>query len=87
MELSDLDYSKIPVMYRNNNTKPAFIPVLSDSEGFCSLCDTNPAEKEIFYERVSFGVVKRFREQVCQQCLDDEPDYFIGKNIIKIVKL
>ena len=61
--------------------------VLEGDNGSCSLCDENNAEKEIIYERAYQGVTKRFKEIVCQECLDNDPEYFLDKNIIKIINL
>ena len=64
-----------------------YIPVESEYEGLCDLCNDNYAEKEIVYERTAYGVTKRFKEPVCQMCLDNDPEYFVGKIIIKIIDL
>ena len=59
------------------------IPILSDSEGLCSICEENHATMEIVYERVSHGVRKRFFECVCRVCFDDS-EYLQGKKIISV---
>jgi len=58
--------------------------------GECSLCpfdNPNIAVKEITYKRVYAGLEKTFKELVCQECLDNDPEYFVGKIIVSIKTL
>jgi len=60
------------------------IPIFGDDK---SLCQCNkPATREVLYERKHQGLVKTFREFICDNCLIDE-EYFISKNIISITKI
>jgi hypothetical protein len=57
----------------------------------CALCPwdkANRAVKEITYRREYAGVIKTFKELVCQDCWDElnetDPEYFLDKTIISI---
>ena len=57
------------------------IPVVSDSKGCCAACDKEEAKVLVRYERLSGGLLKRFREELCIRCYAT-PDYqiFLSKH-------
>ena len=66
------------------------IPVLSDFNGLCAICEETIATKNIYYERRSFNLTKRFNEQVCEDCCNEcmnDGDYLEGKKNIKVTKI
>ena len=60
------------------------IPVVSDFNGFCAVCDKEEAKVLVRYERS----LKRFREELCLKCYC-VPDYqiFLSKVKHKVTRL
>jgi hypothetical protein len=52
-----------------------------EDKAFCSCNEI--ATKEVIYYRVYDGFLKRFKEMICEDCLNDE-GYFRGKTIVSI---
>jgi hypothetical protein len=74
----------IPVIkdiYRYKLSAIPSILVCGETPDHCS-CD-EIGTKEVIYYRQSFGMLKKFSEIICEECLSD-PEYFLGKTIVSI---